>query len=295
MEILAMWLTSLLPVLDGRRGRSPQVRRRRAGRGKPGAARRFLPRLDCLEDRAVPSTVTSPLDDSTSGTLRAALAGTPAGGVIDFKLPAGQHTIKLTQGELLLTQNVTILAAGVVIDANHASRAFEVKAGAWATLDGLTVINGLGDNGKGGAISNAGNLLLTRCTLMNNEVIAPQLVGQSVFAEGGGVYNEGNLALLNCTLSSNAAFTDRAEDYAMGGGIFNKGFLWLGGCTLSRPRRGGPRRRCGRWRNGTRRRQRSPPAVTSATTGSFSAAAVSAMSKPSPRTAARAASTTASS
>jgi hypothetical protein len=230
-----MWLTSFLSGLNGRPGRSPQARRR-PGRGKPGAPRRsFLPRLDCLEDRAVPSTVTSPLDDSTSGTLRAALASTPAGGVIDFNLPAGQNTIKLTQGDLVLTKNVTILGgAGVTVQGDSAHRVFEVNTGVWATLDSLTMIGGVAC--YGGGVYNAGNLLLNKCVIENNWV-APNYKAGAAYAEGGGIFNTGYLDMVNCTVNSNAAVVPNDYPYsnwerAQGGGIYNRGWLWLSGCTL---------------------------------------------------------------
>ena len=75
-----------------------------------GLRRSFVPRLDVLEDRTLPSTLTvRNLHDSGTDSLRAALttANAHAGDTIEFA--NGLHgTIMLTSGELLITANVTI-------------------------------------------------------------------------------------------------------------------------------------------------------------------------------------------
>jgi hypothetical protein len=51
--------------------------------GTPGRLRSRLT-LEAMDDRCVPSTVTT-LADTGLGSLRDAIAGTPAGGIVDFQ------------------------------------------------------------------------------------------------------------------------------------------------------------------------------------------------------------------
>src|SRR5262245_48104901 len=99
--------------------------------------------LECLEDRSVPSTlfVTKTADDVTMpGTLRYAVAHAKNGDDIQLNTNALKGPIVLTQGELLVDKDVTISTHGSGMEAisgNHASRVFEVAAGAHVSLVGL--------------------------------------------------------------------------------------------------------------------------------------------------------------
>jgi hypothetical protein len=174
-----------------------------------GAMRiRIVPRLEALEDRTVPSmlTVTSAADDSTAGTLRAAIAAANSGDTIQFTPSLAGQTITLTQGELTITKSLDIEGLGaneLTISGNYQSRVFDVSVGnASVTLAGLTVSNGLSST-------------------------------------GGGIYNTGTLAVNSCTVSGNAAYYGVGDDY--GGAIYNFGTLTINKSTISGNRAvGGP-------------------------------------------------------
>src|SRR5215469_13265088 len=74
---------------------------------------RFPPRLEALEDRWLPSTltVTSPKDHGP-GTLRGEIAAAKANDVIVFSRKMDGQTITLTGGELDITKNLTIQGPG---------------------------------------------------------------------------------------------------------------------------------------------------------------------------------------
>src|SRR5262245_64683427 len=107
-----MWLTSLLRCLKSASQRSRPDRGRRPERHQ---RLRFVPRLDVLEDRTLPSTFTVlNLADSGPGSLRAAVlvANTsPGADVIDFA-PGLTGTIALTSGQLNITDALTIDGSG---------------------------------------------------------------------------------------------------------------------------------------------------------------------------------------
>src|SRR5262245_35791909 len=86
---------------------------------RPNAAHRaaapyFRPRLEALEDRWLPSTltVTSPLDDGSGGTLRAMIATAAPGDTIVFANSLNGQTVALAGGELLLNKSLTIQGPG---------------------------------------------------------------------------------------------------------------------------------------------------------------------------------------
>src|ERR1041385_826055 len=86
-------------------------------------------------------TVTNTADNGP-GTLRAALTNVANGDTINFSITG---TITLTNGELLVTSNVTILGPGpanLAVNGNANSRVFHVQNGAIATIAGLTITNG---------------------------------------------------------------------------------------------------------------------------------------------------------
>ena len=115
---------------------------------------RYLPSLECFEDRVVPAvlTVNSLLDTTTAGTSltlreavllvdgtlgralttaeQAQVTGTlGTNDTIQFKLPSGSQTITLTGGALDITKSVTITgpgAANLTINGNNADRVFVV-------------------------------------------------------------------------------------------------------------------------------------------------------------------------
>src|SRR5262249_2588840 len=148
-------------------------------RGRKGGSRRgtrtprpsFVPRLDVLEDRTLPSTFTVlNTNDSGPNSLRAIL-GSPAltnGDTIRFDKSLKGQTIKLTSGALSVTRGVTIDGLGqdkLTISGNNASEVFVISSGTKVTIDSLTIANGLA--AAGGGIDNAGTLTLRDITLSN--------------------------------------------------------------------------------------------------------------------------------
>src|SRR5262249_44592887 len=124
--------------------------------------RSFVPRLEGLEDRTVPSTltVTSSADDGTSGTLRAVLAAASPGDTVNFAPSLNKQTITLTQGQLTVSQNLDIEGPGaglLTVSGNSASRAFEVSGAVTVTIAGLTIAHGLAV--EGGGVENVGGSL----------------------------------------------------------------------------------------------------------------------------------------
>jgi hypothetical protein len=129
------------------------------------------------------------------------------------------QTITLLTGQLELSDPrgaLTILApaAGLTVNANQASRVFQVDGTATANLSGLTITGGTAD--RGGGILNLGTLTLTRCTLTGNTA-----------GGGGGLSNAGRLVLTNCTVSANLG------DNAGGGLLSSGGSAALTNCTIS--------------------------------------------------------------
>jgi hypothetical protein len=163
-----------------------------------------------------------------AGTLRWAAAHAQNGDIIQI-LPtdngAGRHIV-LTQGEVLLNQEVTIEALGpaATIDGNNSSRIFEVGPRASVTLDNLFIVNGDAKahagfianlDGDGGAILNEGWLTLDTCVVENNGTNGDGRFNVAV-KKGGGIYDYPN-AFLDLTRSRvEQNFADIA-----GGGIYN--------------------------------------------------------------------------
>src|SRR5262245_45867151 len=207
-----MWFPSWL------RSRNPSVTGkcdRRCG-GKPGG---FRPRLEALEGRDVPSTLTvTNTNDSGPGSLRAEIALAKNNTTIAFDPQLDFQTITLTSGELNITSDVTILGRGaglLKVSGGGNSRVFEVAPKVKVNISGLTISDGnaiLASNVlEGGGIYNRGTLTVSNCNLFANHAIA-----------GGGISNHGTLTVSGCTLSGNIGTQS-------GGGIFNAGAMTVSG------------------------------------------------------------------
>jgi hypothetical protein len=171
---------------------------------------------------AVPfdSTVHNTADNGI-GSLRGTLAYVSAGAMVKFDPSLSGQTVLLTNGELLLSKNLTIdasaLPGGIQFNGNHASRIFEIAGGTTVTLNSLTLTNGYpGSATSGGAILNSGTLTLSNCTLVGNAVDSSSV--------GGAILNYGPLLLTGCTVSGNSA------DFA--GALNNSSTCILQNCTF---------------------------------------------------------------
>jgi hypothetical protein len=206
------------------------------------SSRRFVPALEVLEGRTLPSTFTVlNLADSGDGSLRAAVLAAnanPGPDVIDFDnglFANGMATIQLTGGEIDINGGdiendsaLTITGPGadkLTIDAQHSSGIFAIFAG-FSILSGLSIpvdatISGLTlTGGSAGAISNSETVTLA------NVVIT----GNSTSYGGGGIRNTaGIMTVIDSTVSDNSVF-----GLIGGGGILNEGgILTVTRCTLS--------------------------------------------------------------
>ena len=169
-------------------------------------------------------------------SLREALRFISPGGTIDFDpnlasgdAGAGQGTIGLTLGELVIDKDLTINGLGankLKVSGNNASRVFQVDDGDSSNqvdvvINGLTIADGLPNtpNRNGGGIRNFEDLTITNSTISSNTA--------GLF--GGGIFNEdqGILTVTKSTISQNKA------DGSAGGGIFNLGTLTVTNSTIS--------------------------------------------------------------
>jgi len=176
--------------------------------------------------------------DSGPGSLRQRIADNASLGggntIIFSNVVAG--TITLTTGELLISNNVTILGPGATVlrvDGNASGRVFHVTNGVAAAISGLTITNGsVSGAGGGGILDEGATLAVSNCTIGGNSadfgggmyidsststVVNCTISGNSPYYYGGGIYNYySTLMVSNCTISGNAA--------GEGGGIYNWGY-----------------------------------------------------------------------
>src|SRR5207249_244089 len=101
--------------------------------------------------------------DTGAGSLRQAIADAnadPCPSTITFDTAgvfATPQTITLTNGELVVSNNVIILGPGanvLAVNGNAASRVFHVSSNIVVTIAGLTITNGNASGSNGGGIIN---------------------------------------------------------------------------------------------------------------------------------------------
>jgi hypothetical protein len=198
-----------------------QALRRKAatgGRNRPG-----VPRLESLEDRSVPSTltVTSNLDTGVAGdgSLRGEIAAAGSGDTLHFGPSLAGQTITLTRGELAISKSLDIEGLGpdqLTVSGNHASRVFDVSAGVAVTVAGLTMTDGRADGSApvlastGGAILDFGTLTLSDDVLSDSQAVGDagtSPLGKPGRALGGALANLGTapLTISRCAFLGNLA------------------------------------------------------------------------------------------
>jgi len=200
------------------------------------ATRRFRPRLEMLEDRALLTAYTA----ATAADLIADIkAADKAGGAntitltapttSPYVLTAVDNTTNGANGlpQIVKKDNLTIIAGGDTIERSTAAgtpafRLFDVASGASLTLENVTVENGLavgsGSSADGGAVYNVGNLTLIGATLQNN-------LASGTHGTDGLTFNSGKN---NVPTTING----QAGGNAAGGGIWSSGSVTLEGGTI---------------------------------------------------------------
>jgi predicted outer membrane repeat protein len=190
-------------------------------RGRRPGRRSCRLRLECLEDRTVPSTfaVNTTLDvvNATDGKLslrEAVTAANAHAGADTIVLPAGVFKIAIAgagddtnlSGDFDITDSVTIRGAGAgltIIDGQHLDRVFDAIGTAPGSIkvvfQSLTVRGGFSDEGGGIRVGNA-NLVVQDCVV----------AGNTASVNGGGLSNAsapgtGNVTLVRTTVGRNVA------------------------------------------------------------------------------------------
>src|SRR5262249_25281022 len=203
---------------------------------------RTVPRLEALEDRWVPSTltVTNNLDTGVAGdgSLRGEIAAAQGGDVINFAPGLSGQTITLTNGELAITKSLDIEGPGakqLTVSGGGASRVFDISGGVSVTIAGITMTDGLANGSSpvlasaGGGILNFGSLTLSGDVLSNNQAVGDagtSPTGRVGAALAGGLANlgSGSLPISNSVFTANQALgadhsNGNAAGNALGGAI----------------------------------------------------------------------------
>lgn len=232
---------------------------------------RALLGVEVLEDRLVPATiVVNTISDAATDavitndtvTLREAINYENAhggGDTITFDPSIAGQEIKLTNGQLTISQDVTIgqivvvgqpVPVTVAISGNFESRVFDITSGT-VQINNVTIEDGVAVNGNGGAILNGGDLTLTQSTVTGSASRGINGVIPNHYSEegaGGGIYNYAGatLNLIQSTIADNTAQGGAGGQSSkgvggggggggagLGGGIFNNGALSLVNSTVS--------------------------------------------------------------
>ncbi len=209
---------------------------------KQRPARRFRPRLEVLEDRSVPATLTVNTTLDVLGhangmlSLRQAVLDANARTTADtIVVPAGTYNLTLAEpgdtgagGDLDInasgTAALTISGAGAgttIIDGGGRNRIFDINLFGAVSISGVTMQDGnAGPLARGGAVwSQYATLSVSNCTFSGNT------------AFGGGAIGAGrSLTVSNCTFSGN---TTANLQGGSGGAIYAYGTLAVSNCMFA--------------------------------------------------------------
>ena len=148
---------------------------------------------------------------TTNAAVGDAPAGDASGDVINFAIPG---TILLTQGQLMIGDDLVVNGMGITIDAQSASRIFMVSTSEAVALNDLTLTGG-GSVAQGGAVYSVAELTISGGSISDNVTS-----GSAATDGGGGVYNDGgDLTLDGVSIADNEA----AGGSSSGGGVFHNG------------------------------------------------------------------------
>jgi Cadherin-like len=191
-------------------------------RRRPRTRSALCLRLEHLEDRLTPSTVTVTSGaDSGAGSLRALLASATSGEVIDFAPSVRTINLTSTNGYLIITTNVTIEndqgTGPVTINGGGVTSDFAVEDRATASISGLVISHGnISATGGGITILQDCTLTVSDCTFLDDSA-----------NDGGGIEDEGTLTVNDCTFTG-------CDGAVAGGGIQNSGgTMTVNDCTFS--------------------------------------------------------------
>jgi hypothetical protein len=178
--------------------------------------------LELLESRIAPSTLlVTNLNDAGSGSLRAAIAGSHNGDVINFK--TGLTGFIHVKTQMNITDSITINGGGkITLDGvtvgDYGTRFFNIDDGKsnvteQVKITGLTMRdgnvfdpNGLHTGNNGGAIQSEEALTVANCTFIGN---AAQIDGGAIFAGVGS-----QLTVQNSTFAKNFSGYEGTAIYA---------------------------------------------------------------------------------
>ncbi len=198
---------------------SKRPARTRQCQARPTTVLRFRPRLEILEDRLAPATLTvinnSDTGVSGDGSLRGEIKAAASGDTINFAAALNGAAISLSgaNGTLNISKNLTIdasaLGNGVTLQGNNSFGILSIASGLTVILNHLTITGGTASSGNGGGILvQSSTLTVQNCTISGNTAVA-----------GGGIAASGtsNVTVQNSTVSGNTS-TGRGPNDG-GGGI----------------------------------------------------------------------------
>src|ERR1051326_4143521 len=193
-------------------------------------------------------------NDSGAGTLRQAIIDACTNGTINFALALNGKIITLTNGELVINKNLSIVGNGptnLTVSGNAAGRIFRVTNGnSTVNISGLSISNGNAGAFYGGGILNqgTGSVHVAFCSLSGNTAAAGGAIantnhGRFILTEsavfnnsamiaGGGILglDSGSLVINNSTISSNIAVGFLGLG---GGGLASEGSVAINNSTIS--------------------------------------------------------------